>query len=103
MIVEDSRLIYKLSRQIVNTTKSRKGSKWIFVLSTCKTLYIGQVDDYSASMALLHWQIAATSFHLANILGTDEMLVFQHDYRNRRAHSSTPASLQGELHQLQGD
>jgi hypothetical protein len=42
VIVEDSRLIYKLSRQIVNTTKSRKGSKWIFVLSTCKTLYIGQ-------------------------------------------------------------
>ncbi|KAF0933340.1 hypothetical protein E2562_017962 [Oryza meyeriana var. granulata] len=42
VIVEDSRLTYKLSRQIVDTTKSRKGSKWIFVLSTCKTLYIGE-------------------------------------------------------------
>uniref|UniRef100_J3N2K6 Uncharacterized protein n=1 Tax=Oryza brachyantha TaxID=4533 RepID=J3N2K6_ORYBR len=42
VIVEDSRLMYKLNRQIVDTTKSRKGSKWIFVLSTCKTLYIGE-------------------------------------------------------------
>ncbi|KAL5224605.1 hypothetical protein ABZP36_011244 [Zizania latifolia] len=42
VIVEDSRLIYKLNRQIVDTTESRKGTKWIFVLSTCKNLYIGQ-------------------------------------------------------------
>uniref|UniRef100_A0A0A9GD87 Uncharacterized protein n=1 Tax=Arundo donax TaxID=35708 RepID=A0A0A9GD87_ARUDO len=34
--------MYKLSRQIVDTTGSAKGTKWIFVLSTCRTLYIGQ-------------------------------------------------------------
>ncbi|KAL5230518.1 hypothetical protein ABZP36_029294 [Zizania latifolia] len=42
VIVEDSKLMYKLSRQIVDTTESHKGTKWIFVLSTCKNLYIGQ-------------------------------------------------------------
>ncbi|CAN6299462.1 unnamed protein product [Urochloa humidicola] len=42
VIVEDKRLMYKLSRQIVDTTGSAKGTKWIFVLSTCRTLYIGQ-------------------------------------------------------------
>ncbi|KAG2538161.1 hypothetical protein PVAP13_9NG381900 [Panicum virgatum] len=42
VIVEDKRLMYKLSRQIVDTTGSATGTKWIFVLSTCKTLYIGQ-------------------------------------------------------------
>ncbi|KAF8720503.1 hypothetical protein HU200_023749 [Digitaria exilis] len=42
VIVEDKRLMYKLSRQIVHTTGSAKGTKWIFVLSTCRTLYIGQ-------------------------------------------------------------
>ncbi|XP_062200894.1 IQ domain-containing protein IQM5-like [Phragmites australis] len=42
VIVEDARLMYKLSRQIVDTTGSTKRTKWIFVLSTCKTLYIGQ-------------------------------------------------------------
>ncbi|KAL5229265.1 hypothetical protein ABZP36_017530 [Zizania latifolia] len=38
VIVEDSKLMYKLSRQIIDTTKSHKGIKWIFVLSTCKNL-----------------------------------------------------------------
>lgn len=47
VIVEDKRLMYKLSRQIVDTTGSAKGTKWIFVLSTCRTLYIGQVNDDS--------------------------------------------------------
>ncbi|KAK3153699.1 hypothetical protein QOZ80_2BG0179910 [Eleusine coracana subsp. coracana] len=42
VIVEDARLMYKLSRQIVDTTGSDKGIKWIFILSTCKNLYIGQ-------------------------------------------------------------
>ncbi|KAL6883611.1 hypothetical protein ACP4OV_011025 [Aristida adscensionis] len=42
VVVEDARLMYKLSRRIVDTTGSAKGTKWIFVLSTCRTLYIGQ-------------------------------------------------------------
>ncbi|KAJ1295741.1 hypothetical protein BS78_01G246700 [Paspalum vaginatum] len=42
VVVEDKRLMYKLSRQIIDTAGSEKGKKWIFVLSTCKTLYIGQ-------------------------------------------------------------
>jgi hypothetical protein len=44
VIVEDKRLMYKLSRQIVDTAGSATGTKWIFVLSTCEKLYIGQVN-----------------------------------------------------------
>jgi hypothetical protein len=49
VIVRDGKLMYKLSRQIVDTAGRDKGIKWIFVLSTCKNLYIGQ-----ASFCSLH-------------------------------------------------
>lgn len=34
--------MYKQSGKLVDTRGEPKGSKWIFVLSTSKTLYIGQ-------------------------------------------------------------
>lgn len=37
--VEDGKLIYSQSGSVVNTTE---GSKWIFVLSTTRCLYVGQ-------------------------------------------------------------
>nr|CAD1824275.1 unnamed protein product [Ananas comosus var. bracteatus] len=39
VIVEDGKLVYKQTEVPVNTTE---GSKWIFVLSTTRTLYVGQ-------------------------------------------------------------
>ncbi|XP_031488754.1 IQ domain-containing protein IQM1-like [Nymphaea colorata] len=42
VVVEDGKLIYKESRSYVDTVKENKGSKWIFVLSTTKRLYVGQ-------------------------------------------------------------
>ncbi|KAK4746807.1 hypothetical protein SAY87_025844 [Trapa incisa] len=39
VVVEDGRLVYKQRGELVNTTE---GSKWIFVLSTSKSLYVGQ-------------------------------------------------------------
>ncbi|KAG1330180.1 IQ domain-containing protein IQM1 [Cocos nucifera] len=39
VIVEDGKLIYKQSGELVNTVE---GSKWIFVLSTYRALYVGQ-------------------------------------------------------------
>lgn len=41
VIVEDGKLVYKKSEKLVNTTE---GSKWIFVLSTSRTLYVGKVN-----------------------------------------------------------
>lgn len=38
-MVEDGKLVYKESGDLVNTAE---GSKWIFVLSTMRSLYIGQ-------------------------------------------------------------
>lgn len=39
VIVEDGKLVYRISGNFVNTVE---GSKWIFVLSTSRTLYVGQ-------------------------------------------------------------
>ncbi|XP_072966560.1 IQ domain-containing protein IQM1-like isoform X1 [Typha angustifolia] len=39
VIVENGKLVYKQSDTLVNTTQE---SKWIFVLSTSRTLYVGQ-------------------------------------------------------------
>lgn len=39
MVVEDGKLVYKQRGEPVNTTE---GSKWIFVLSTSRSLYVGQ-------------------------------------------------------------
>ncbi|KAF3794856.1 IQ domain-containing protein [Nymphaea thermarum] len=42
VMVENGKLIYKESRSFVDTVKDDKGTKWIFVLSTSRTLYVGQ-------------------------------------------------------------
>ncbi|KAK8478094.1 hypothetical protein V6N13_063128 [Hibiscus sabdariffa] len=39
VILEKGKLIYKQNKEAVNT---REGSKWIFVLSTCRVLYVGE-------------------------------------------------------------
>ncbi|KAK1259873.1 hypothetical protein QJS04_geneDACA010163 [Acorus gramineus] len=43
VIVEDGKLIYKQTGELMDTTsQGQKQSKWIFVLSTSKKLYVGQ-------------------------------------------------------------
>ncbi|XP_039129702.1 IQ domain-containing protein IQM2-like isoform X2 [Dioscorea cayenensis subsp. rotundata] len=42
VMFEDGRLLYKLSKRLVDTTMSPEDTKWIFVLSTKRTLYVGQ-------------------------------------------------------------
>ncbi|KAL6563450.1 hypothetical protein OROGR_002409 [Orobanche gracilis] len=39
--VEDGKLIYKETRELLNTTAESMGCKWIFVLSTSRILYVG--------------------------------------------------------------
>ncbi|KAK9072548.1 hypothetical protein SSX86_008982 [Deinandra increscens subsp. villosa] len=41
VMIEDGKLLYKQTGEYLNTTESSKGSKWIFVLSTSRTLYVG--------------------------------------------------------------
>ncbi|KAI7749204.1 hypothetical protein M8C21_028259, partial [Ambrosia artemisiifolia] len=41
VMIEDGKLLYKQTGEYVDTTESSKGSKWIFVLSTSRTLYVG--------------------------------------------------------------
>lgn len=39
MIVEERKLVFKKSGMLLNTDED---SKWIFVLSTCRSLYVGR-------------------------------------------------------------
>ncbi|GJN08978.1 hypothetical protein PR202_ga26940 [Eleusine coracana subsp. coracana] len=41
VMVEDGKMMYKLSRKIVDTSEGPRDLKWIFVLSTTRVLYIG--------------------------------------------------------------
>ncbi|EAY88689.1 hypothetical protein OsI_10165 [Oryza sativa Indica Group] len=41
VVIENKKLLYKMSRKIVDTSEGPKNSKWIFVLSTTRVLYIG--------------------------------------------------------------
>jgi hypothetical protein len=42
VVIEDGKLAYKNSRQILDTSGEARDAKWIFVLSTSKSLYVGQ-------------------------------------------------------------
>lgn len=49
VILEDGKLVYKQSGAFVDTTE---GSKWIFVLSTMRALYVGEVNIQFLTLAL---------------------------------------------------
>ncbi|KAJ1296963.1 hypothetical protein BS78_01G341700 [Paspalum vaginatum] len=42
VVVEDGKFLYKKSGQIIDTSCGPRDAKWIFVLSTSKSLYVGQ-------------------------------------------------------------
>jgi hypothetical protein len=44
VVIEDSKFLYKKSRQIIDSSGGPRDAKWIFVLSTSKSLYVGQVN-----------------------------------------------------------
>lgn len=52
VMVEDGKMMYKLSRKIVDTSEGSRDLKWIFVLSTTKVLYIGTVCPTNATSKL---------------------------------------------------
>lgn len=45
VVIEDGKFMFKKSRQILDTSDGPRDSKWIFVLSTSKNLYVGQVTS----------------------------------------------------------
>lgn len=42
VVVEDGKLFYKQSGELLHTSGEDKDTKWIFVLSTSKILYVGK-------------------------------------------------------------
>ncbi|KAH9617584.1 hypothetical protein KSS87_015264 [Heliosperma pusillum] len=41
-IIVEGKIIRKLTGEVLNTVKASEGTKWIFVMSTCKKLYAGE-------------------------------------------------------------
>ncbi|XP_066391288.1 IQ domain-containing protein IQM2-like isoform X5 [Miscanthus floridulus] len=44
VVIEDGKFMFKKSRQILDTSGGPRDAKWIFVLSTSKNLYVGQMS-----------------------------------------------------------
>ena len=44
VVIKDSKFMYRKSWQIIDTSFGPRDAKWIFVLSTSKSLYVGQVN-----------------------------------------------------------
>lgn len=42
VVIENGKFVHKKSGKLLDTREGPKGTKWIFVLSTSKTLYVGQ-------------------------------------------------------------
>ncbi|RWW57685.1 hypothetical protein BHE74_00035509 [Ensete ventricosum] len=51
VVVKDGKFIYKPSSVLLHTSEVPKDSKWIFVLSTSKNLYVGQHSSFLAGGA----------------------------------------------------
>ena len=69
VIFEDGRLLYKMSKRLVDTKMSLEDTKWIFVLSTTGTLYVGQVS-YSplTHCVILHFYYFLQGIQIYNLL-----------------------------------
>lgn len=50
VVIEDGKFMYKNSREILDTSGGPRDDKWIFVLSTSKNLYVGQVNNADSLM-----------------------------------------------------
>ena len=48
-IVVEGKIIHKLSGDLLHTKYASEGVKWIFVMSTCKKLYVGEVRHHGQS------------------------------------------------------
>jgi hypothetical protein len=96
VVIEDGEFMYKNSRQILDTSGGPREAKWIFVLSTSRNLYVGQVmfRPHLVKHSNTALSLSALNHHLT---------LFSVFCRRRRAHSSTPASSLEARHLLQDD
>lgn len=52
VIVEDGKFFFK-DGKLLDTSNEDKDTKWIFVLSTSKTIYVGKVNFFSCKLHVL--------------------------------------------------
>lgn len=95
VVIENKKLLYKMSRKIVDTSEGPKNSKWIFVLSTTRVLYIGTVPFLSIKqlvnigichLSIVHIQYMNHNSETSPI--TDEMDTFLQKSKGTFQHSS---------------
>lgn len=49
MIIEDGKLLYKVTHEPVHTSK---GDRWIFVMSPCGKLYVAKVSSMLLTLSI---------------------------------------------------
>lgn len=90
VIVEDGKFLYKQNRELLDTSEGPE-EKYIFVLSTSKHLYVGQVNSFSRKLQ-------------KNIcIVMNSIKLYLSPCRSSEAHFSIQAFWQEELHQPQED
>jgi hypothetical protein len=52
-IIAEGKMVHKQTGNLLDTNQGLQGSKWIFVMSTSKNLYAGEVKAYSNTKHLL--------------------------------------------------
>jgi len=101
--VEDGKLVYRQSEIPVNTVE---GSKWIFVLSTSRALYVGQVKSVAYSdvrkpyfrLVILLVLLCNTDKFFCDVCSKSFFYVLS---RRKKDHFNIRASLPGGPQQLQ--
>lgn len=83
--IENRKMMYKVSRRIIDTSEGPKNAKWIFVLSTTRVLYIGTVRDW--------WHLSLVSSiplvpEPSNLTETDEIRTLLQKSKGTFQHSS---------------
>lgn len=77
-IVEDGKIVHKQSGDLLHTVKDSGASKWIFVMSTSKKLYAGEVTNQSESSLLVcvsFWRQLYTTLIHCKILPEKERII----------------------------
>lgn len=92
-IVVEGKITHKQTGDLLDTSKGSKGTKWIFVMSTSKRVYAGEVRGSKQEHAL-----SCISLLIAQCYLFLKINVFPISSRKRKDFSIIQASWQGVLH-----
>jgi hypothetical protein len=101
VVIEGGKFLYRKRGQILDTSLGPRDAKWIFVLSTSKALYVGQVYIFTCLITLVQYKVTISPENVRCSLCNISPLKLK--CRRKRARSSILASSPEGLLLLQGD